>query len=514
MINPPSNKAIYKTTSIPAPVGGLNARDSIANMVPTDAVIMENLFPQTTSVDIRNGYTTWQEGLPGWVETVMEYNGFAVKKLFAASVTEFYDVTQQNSAPVSVVSGLSNAEWQYTNAGTAGGQYLYCVNGTDFPQLYNGTSWQQVTTTSSPIALTGVDPSSLVNITLHKERLWFIQKFTCSIWYLDAGAIGGALSQLDLTQLFNLGGYIVAMMSWSVDGVGAINDYAAFITSEGEVAVYDGIDPNSADTWKLIGRFRIGRPIGWRPFVKVAGDINLITADGIYPLSKALMEDRDDLKDAVSAKIVNLINQDVASYGNNYGWQVVLHPLGNKLIVNVPMAEKNTYYQYVMNTITKAWTKFTGWNAICWTVQKDNLYFGGSGAVYLADTGQNDNGTDIQTKVKPAFGYFDTPGQNKMFTMVRPIFITPGVIRPVISLNVDFSDRLPTSTPAYSSSGSPWDTSPWDTSPWSSNNTVQANWQTVGGVGKAATIYMKMDSQGQSVSWQATDYLYQMGGIL
>lgn len=483
-------------------------------MPQTDAVLMENLFPQTTSVDIRNGYTTWQTGLPGWVETVMEYNGFAVKKLFAASVTSFYDVTQQNSSPSSVVTGLTNAQWQYTNVGTAGGQFLYCVNGVDSPQLYNGTTWQAVTGSSSPIALTGVDPTTLWNVTLHKQRLWFIQKDTCTVWYLAAGAVGGTLASIDLTQLFNLGGYLVAMMSWTVDNVGGVNDYAAFITSEGEVAVYQGIDPTSSTTWSLQATFRIGRPIGMRPWEKVAGDINLITQDGIFPLSKALMADRDDLKDAVSAKIVNLINNDVATYGNNYGWQVKLHPLGNKLIVNVPMAEKNTYYQYVMNTITQAWTKFTGWNSVCWAVQKDNLYFGGNGAVYLADSGQSDNGADIQTKVKPAFGYFDSPGQNKMFTMVRPIFITPGSIKPVISLNVDFNDRLPTSTPAYSSSGSPWDTSPWDTSPWSSNTSVQANWQTVGGIGKAATIYMKMSSQGQAVSWQATDYLYQMGGIV
>ncbi len=41
----------------------------------------------------------------------------------------------------------------------------------------------------------------------------------------------------------------------------------------------------------------------------------------------------------MSDKIRNLINSDIALYGANYGWQVMLHSSGNKLIVNVPTSE-------------------------------------------------------------------------------------------------------------------------------------------------------------------------------
>jgi hypothetical protein len=34
-----------KAASVPAPVGGLNSRDSIDAMPPTDALIMSNFFP-------------------------------------------------------------------------------------------------------------------------------------------------------------------------------------------------------------------------------------------------------------------------------------------------------------------------------------------------------------------------------------------------------------------------------------------------------------------------------------
>ena len=45
------------TTSVPAPIGGWNARDSLANMSPTDAVQLVNWFPTPTDVTMRKGYT-------------------------------------------------------------------------------------------------------------------------------------------------------------------------------------------------------------------------------------------------------------------------------------------------------------------------------------------------------------------------------------------------------------------------------------------------------------------------
>ena len=45
------------TTSVPAPIGGWNARDSLANMSPTDAVEMVNFYPTPTDVTMRKGWT-------------------------------------------------------------------------------------------------------------------------------------------------------------------------------------------------------------------------------------------------------------------------------------------------------------------------------------------------------------------------------------------------------------------------------------------------------------------------
>src|ERR1700743_3557978 len=82
------------THSIPAPVGGLNAVSSIAAMPEQDALIMDNWFPQTTFVQLRNGYTSHSTGLPAWVETLMGYSDeTGVEKLFGISGTAVYDCT-------------------------------------------------------------------------------------------------------------------------------------------------------------------------------------------------------------------------------------------------------------------------------------------------------------------------------------------------------------------------------------------------------------------------------------
>ena len=55
------------TASLPSPIGGWNARDSLAEMNPLDAVQMINFFPTPTDVTLRKGYTKISTGITGEV---------------------------------------------------------------------------------------------------------------------------------------------------------------------------------------------------------------------------------------------------------------------------------------------------------------------------------------------------------------------------------------------------------------------------------------------------------------
>ena len=89
MASPVRRRLVQRTTanvaSLPAPVGGWNARDALANMAPTDAVYLENMFPSVSNVNLRGGYTKHKTGLPGTVDTLMTYNAGSTIKLFAIS---------------------------------------------------------------------------------------------------------------------------------------------------------------------------------------------------------------------------------------------------------------------------------------------------------------------------------------------------------------------------------------------------------------------------------------------
>lgn len=508
-----SMQQVSLTTSIQAPTGGLNAKDALAAMKETEAVIMENWFPTPSSVDIRNGndlIATVSPASP--VETLMAYQGGTDGELLAISGSRIFSSADTYAS--AVLTGLSNARFQYINFGTVGGRFLLAVNGADKLIRYDGTTWTQDGDGSNDI--TGIDTATCIGINNFKNRVWLIEKNSMNAWYLGVASIGGAASKLDLGSLFKLGGYLMAMANWTIDNSSGVDDYAAFITSEGEVAIYQGTDPSDATKWALRGTFRMGKPIGRRCASKAGADVLVLTTDGAFPLSKALLTDRSQVSLAATDKISNLISADIRSYVDNYGWQAVIHPPGRKLIINVPQVEDTTFHQYVMNTTHGAWTKFSGWNGICFETFDDELYYGdGDGNIYKADTGQSDNGENINTACQQAYSYFGDRGRQKRWSMCRPVFISDGVINPAVMLNVDYAQNQATSSGSFTENpGSAWDTSTWDVSGWNNGDNIIKRWQSITGVGFAGGLRIQTMSSNLSCKWLSTDFVYEVGGVL
>src|SRR5580692_10901033 len=129
----PAQQLIQRTAahveSLPSPVGGWNARDSLANMDPMDAVQLTNLFPSPSSVNLRGGYTEYATGLTGQVNSLMVYDGGATKQMFACDGSNsVFDVSVSGAVGAAVVTGLSNNILQYANISTPGGNFLEFVN--------------------------------------------------------------------------------------------------------------------------------------------------------------------------------------------------------------------------------------------------------------------------------------------------------------------------------------------------------------------------------------------------
>lgn len=492
--------------SSPAPIGGLNARDPLAAMAPTDAVILENWWPTPSNVQVRKGFVNWSTGYTNPVETLMRYSPTSgAYKLFAASGTAFFDATIQGAVGAAVVTGLANAQWQHTNIVTPGGSFLMAVNGADPPQMYNGTTW-------SVPAITGVTPANLINLCVFGNRLFFVEKNTLKVWYLAVQSIAGAATAFDLSTIFTRGGRLVAMGAWSVDSGSGLNDMAVFVSSEGEIAVYQGVDPAS---WTKQGLYYIGRPIGYKCLIKFAGDCLLLCEDGLFPLSRALQSSTIDRSIAITDKIQEAISANTSVYGQLYGWQPIIFPDASQLWLNVPTGNTSNF-QFIQNTITGSWTTFTGMNARCWEVTGQSLFFGGTNAVYKAWTGQFDITSQIQADALPAYQHFGLPAQVKYFTMVRPSIVADGIPSILFGLDLDFVNSSVSGSLTYTppTNGMVWGSMVWGSMYWGGGLTQIGSWHTVGGVGYYAAMRITTQANGSQVQWNSTDYLGQVGGVL
>lgn len=502
-----------QVASLPAPVGGWNARDSLANMEPTDAVTLENLFPQTSNVVLRGGYAEHATGLGGQVQSLMVYNSGATVKMFGAAATSLaiYDVTAAGAVGAAVVSSIANAKYEYINVTTAAGGYLYAVNGADAPLLYNGTTWVSVTAIST-IAITGVTTTNLSNIQLFKNRVWFLEKDTLKAWYLPTNAVGGAAQALDMSAIAKQGGSLINMDAWTIDAGYGVDDQLVFITSNGEVIVWRGTDPASASSWALAGIWKLGAPVGNRCMLKYGGDLLVLTTDGLLPLAQALQSSRLDPRVALSNKISGAISLATQNYKSNFGWEIVFSPENNAVWINVPVAV-GQQEQYVMNTITQSWCKFTNWDANCFGFYDNQPYFGGSGTVYKAwNSNYKDDTANIATNSLQAFNYFESRGVQKYFTRARPSLFTDGLPEIFLGVNVDFNvqDTAAAISAPVSVVGL-WDSGLWDSALWGAGLQITNNWQGITGIGYCAALQFKSASSGLQIEWAATDVVFQGG---
>ena len=588
------------TTSLPSPIGGWNARDSLANMAPIDAVQLVNFFPTPTDVTLRKGYTKSSIGITGKVNTLMNYTETSGYKLFAAAGTKIYDA--KPATAVEYFSGITSDKLQHVNLTNQAGHFLVACNGVDPVMVFDGTRWffMATTTTAQTIStitrggtgnltatvttaaphglvdknrvtisgatesnyngtyvidVTGtttftytmatapaanatvvgsytvlgiigatvgattytIDSSKFINVNLFKNRLYFTEKDTLNCWYLDVDAIGGPATPLFFGGIARNSGYLQAMGTWTLDAGQGADDYAVFVTSMGEVIVYNGTNPDTAETWQLKGVWQLGQTFARRCFFKWAGDLLLLTQDGLVPLASALQSSRLDPRVNLTDKIYYAVSQAATNFSSLFGWQINYYASENMLILSIPTS--TGMEQYVMHTITKSWARFTGVEAYCWEVSGDtDMHFGGDGFVGEFYKTTSDNGNNITATAQQAYSYFDSPGQLKRFTLVRPILQTDNGIPTVLcGISVDFDTQPLVNQIAFNPNASKvgkWDVAKWDQANWGGELVTTKIWQGVTGLGFSGSVNMNVASAGIELHWASTDYVMERGGVL
>jgi len=181
----PQKQRVSSAISIPSPTGGLNTRDSISQMPPTDAIILNNWIPDTNTCSLRKGYKIHTSSLNGAVESLMEWAGpLGTNKLFAAcaSSNTVWDVSVTSFAVSAIAGGtLTNSRWQHLMFGTGGKNFLVTCNGKDPVRNFDGTDWTLPSITGTGL----LSSDNFIHVTENKERLFFTEKNSTSVWYLE-----------------------------------------------------------------------------------------------------------------------------------------------------------------------------------------------------------------------------------------------------------------------------------------------------------------------------------------
>lgn len=513
---------VARGASVPAPVGGWDAISPIANMPPQNAVELVNWFPQPGYVELRRGHVVFADtGTGDPVETLMAYQASDTTQntILAASAGEIFSVSVGSA--VSVGGPYANDRWQFTNFNTTGGSYLWMCNGDDTPQFWDGAAITQAVITGS-----GFVPEDIINVTVYRSRIWGVIRDSALAVYLPLDSVQGTATTFDLGSYFTEGGNLVAIGTWSSDTVDGPNEFIAFLSSFGDVSVFLITDPTTSSGISYRGTANIGSPIGRRCLCKIGSDLGIISIDGVLPLSQVLSYDRAALLGKSLTKNIRQAMTDAAQrYKDIFGWELTSYPRNTMAILNVPMGEGSVQDQFVMNTITGAWARFTGQNANCWEVFEDRAYFGANdGTVHLADESGGDEDQTLNADMRCAFNYYQNRGTEKRWTTIRPSITVDMTLTtvPALGLNTDFGTDAQV-YPINFGTGEAlavWNNAIWNEALWPGEIT-ESQWNAVEGMGYCASIRMTV-----SVPWSedvrvartlrinSFDVLYDIGGYI
>lgn len=510
------NRAVNRAQNyiLPAPVGGLNQRDNLDTMPLTDAIVMDNYYPSETKVCLRGGYKLYAlGGKKIKTETLMNFNFPNHNRLFAAADGKIFNITSGYDEVE--YENLQSNDWHFVQFRNR----LLLVNGVDEPLTYmqdetGGWKWQETVLDGD-----NLDKSLLCGVAVSKQRVFYIEKNSLTYWYSQAvGEVQGTLHSVDLSALVSKGGSLAAIAGWTCDGGEGMDDLTVFITTEGEVLIYGGNNPDNANDWSLKGKYYIGRPIGKHCVLPYRGDLAIICEDGYIPLSSTIYMAQSGVSgNAYSDKIRGLVLSRIKDNKKLSGWQAIVYPRGGYALFNVPV--RGYFEQHVVNMSSGAWCRFTNINAVCWRIFEDRLYFGSDNGVYLFDEGHSDGGLPICGNVHQAYCNLGTNNLKKI-QMLNPRTKSSSVFALNIYTDMDFTNE----ERGYAENIGNSDGNKWNESRWSSlKNPIGTKWATLkshvrsqwignNAVGYKASLVFKTKTRGNLIEWYNTGFRFEQGG--
>lgn len=516
-----------RVQSLPAPVLGWVSAQNLSTAKKGTALQLDGWFPTQTGIRLLGGsqlFATVSE-TGERCTSLMSYVG-AVRELFGASDGSIFNITapaDPEAEETADVTGQTSDYYSYVNYATAGDFYMYAVNGTDKPLLYDGSTWLPIDAVSTP-AIVGVTSTLLSHVNPYRNRLYFVEGGSLNVWATDPDSLGGTMVQISLAGVIRKGGSVLFTGTWSLDAGDGLDDKLVIVTTEGEVAVYQGSDPADATDWSLVGLYECPKPLGKNASMRAGGDLVILTEQGAVPVSQIIVKDPAAL---ALAAISRAIQPDWVAEGavrQTYPWEVVKWPSRSMGIVSTPSAGPTQMDQvFIVNLETGAWCKRTGWGATCLALHDDDVYFGtADGRVMKADAGGYDGEDNYECSVVMAWDHAGSPGHTKTVTSARAQFVASTPFNPQLSASANYTIELPAPPNVLLDTGGAdaWDSALWDDGVWDAagaNLPINTRWVSIGQTGYviAAQIQVTVGSSTRpDVEFVTIDQLIETGEVM
>jgi hypothetical protein len=366
---------------------------------------------------------------------------------------------------------------------------------------------------TNPVGNTWLNPNSFHIVLAHQNRLFFADQTNLAVYYLPIQQKDGILDVLPLNAIFKRGGSIRAMYTWTVDGGMGMDDQLVIFTTNGEAAIYSGVDPDS--DFSLVGVYRFDPPMSKHSVFNYGGDLYVLIPTGVTPMTAMIRAGKEGLED-VDRSLVPIFLQASINHRAQQGWQLFLNPSSGRLFANLPQGG-GRYQQMIRHMPKAVYSLFDNIPARCWGWIDPYVYFGDDlGNVYqMHPQYLSDDGAPIRVDVQMAWSQFSTPTL-KHFKMILPYLITDGHPRPQVDVKVDYDTSPPTNQPEISGTaegGASWDTATWDVDGWVGGGRNWSNWTGVGALGRVGAVRLTAQISDCSFAVAGWDILYEKGSI-
>ena len=502
---------------VPAPVLGIDARAPTGNMPPENCLYTYNMMPAEYGMLLRPGYRKYAEvegeGANLGIFTLMAFNGVdpghGDDRLFAVTNEGIYDVTDGD-----VELKLAFADVTYD-----AGYGVYCQYieqaGEDF-LLYadernglfeydsNTESWTQNDSITGPVI------EDVAFCMVHKQRLWLVEENSSNAWYLPLASKNGAAEEFYFGSKFPHGGRLAGLYNWTVDGGLGIDDFLVAVSHSGDVVVYQGEDPSSAETWSVRGTYYIGElPEGRRFASEYSGDLYLLSSFGLISMKDLIrgVDQQNPSESSLAFRVARPLRR--AMSGENLqllGWEPKFFPTEGNLIIMTPYEPGgDPPIQYVMNLSTEGWGLWRGVPALSMESWHSEVFVGDQdGNIWIMDTdkdgGELEDGSDgepVEFSLVSATNDLGSPALFKQVQMVRPDFYAVNLPDYDIEVLYDYNY-----TEIDYTKGTPGTPGP---------ETGYNKLSGVHGVGRKVTVAMRGSNAGETrlLSW---DIMWKVGG--